>query len=322
MNAGLRPAVGIAGPTTSFADRDTWLSWRAESDALRIGASSVASILGWGHDDPWIVWAKAKRRHLLPTERPDARREQGHEWERRLAVIYADEQRVKLRATPYLVQQVPGVPWLFATTDYRIIGDLEIPLEIKTDSRDDALIEWTFLAGEGTDLSVIDRVPDLNTIPLLARYVIQVQVQMAATGAPYAILCGGIARFGMPDIRTIRVERDDAFIAQMIAEVGAWRDRYLVGDDEPPALDDNTAIRAARLRYTGRDKARLATPDEQADITAWGVANDAKKAAESEADAIKRRLVEGMGDHARIYGDAGSVSITDRQVTITPRKVR
>ena len=177
-----------------------------------IGASECAPILGLSHyegDTAYSVWLSKTGRVPIDLSTSEAA-----EWGHILEPVIRDTAAERLG---YDVATVGGLQsrrheWMRASLDAVLMvpDDGPIPLEVKSTS--------VYLAADWAD----DQVPD--------RAELQVQHQLAVTGAPYGFVAGLI---GGQRLVIRRVDRDQELIDHIIAEESAfWR--HVVEDTAPP----------------------------------------------------------------------------------------
>jgi hypothetical protein len=123
------------------------------------------------------------------------------------------------------------------------------------------------------------------------KYQIQVQQQMAVSGAPYAFVCVWL---GKERIELIRVDRDDEFIRdKLVGELGRfWRENVQAGiAPAPNARDDLWAIWPGQL-------GEVVTADEDVLETAWMFRKASVDARDTKAalEEYKTTLALFMGD--------------------------
>lgn len=190
------------GPTVLGDARARWLTRRREL----ITASDVAAILG--HDPrrgAFQVWAE-KLGLVEPEDNPWMRR--GRRFEGPIAEEYAEETgRVVYAPDPFAIAVHPDVSYLGATLDRETEGSIanpapapgRAPLELKNVSGMKAK-EWRQDPPE--------------------HFLIQVQVQIACTGAQWASLA---ALIGGLQLAWVDITRHDRFIAAMLPKLERFR---------------------------------------------------------------------------------------------------
>lgn len=252
-------------------DRDHWLAVRRNY----IGASDSAGILGEGYagQSRYSIWAD---KCGYPCEEMNAKRLKiGKLMEPALRAIFEEETG--------LACQDPGEhtilvsrewPWMSATLDgIAVCDDLgPIPVELKNVGHF-AIDDW---AADG---------------PL--KFQVQVQHQLAVTGAPAEYLFGLL---GGNEPITILVERDEPFIAALVEETRKFYD--LVHSRTAPEIDGSEATaRALRRLHPHDNGAVVQLPPEAMD---WDeeltfVKTKLKDLEECERH-YKNRIVAAIGD--------------------------
>lgn len=222
LPAGMRGRVVLAAADYARSRRP-WLAARRQG----LGASEVAAVLGLSdYATPLDVWLD-KTSTADPADEPPS---EAALWGNRLERAIADEFRVRhSRRLGVKVLPTPGLlahehhPWMLATVDrvlvHRRDGSFRCPLEIKT--------AGTYAAKEWGDEP-----------PL--KYRVQVQVQLAVTGADHGLIVPLFAGQKMP--APWRVDRDDEAIAAIVEHAGAWWRQHVVGGvmPDPTARDVST----------------------------------------------------------------------------------
>ena len=196
-----------------------------------IGGSDVAAILGrspWG--SAWEVWARIKLGVHNDSDSAPMRR--GRRFERAIA----DEVGVRLKESidyqPAMFVHENG--WACASVDGFIGTDGVLEIKIPGgDQRD----KW------GADGAVLPAFQyDEAVVP--PHYALQAYWYMHLTGRAYTDFAVAFTSFrdGLDDPIIIRLYADPDAQAAIFEAVTAWRDRYIVGDEEP-ALDGSDACR-------------------------------------------------------------------------------
>ena len=263
-----------------------WLLQRRKG----IGASDCAPALGmsrWEGATPYDVWLD--KRGLVPLQRVD---NEAAEWGQLLEPVIRDRAAEKLG---YSVSTVGSLqsrthPWQFASLDavLDVPGDGSIPLECKNTSQ--------YLATDWSD----DQVPDAAEL--------QVQHQMAVTGAPYAYVAGLV---GGNRLMLRRVERSPRLIAHIIAEEEALWWHITEGVQPPIVARDNlaTIIAAAGLA----DAKELVVGDEQAFVIRQWLGQYAEaRELEQTADRMKREARNNLANLA-----AGHAEVLEQNADAT-----
>lgn len=154
---------------------------------------------------------------------------------------------------------------------------------------------WGGISGPGT--TVVSIAEAHEVIP--PAYAIQVGHHLLCTGYVAVYVA---ALIGYRDFRLYRVERDDAWLADLLADERDWWERHVVAG-VPPEPDGSDAYRAFLTRRLGEPTAELsATPEQQ--LMGSRVV-DAKRAADAAAKAYeleRQRLERSAGGAAAITG--------------------
>lgn len=263
----------VEGPTVLGDPRERWLARRRDL----ITASDVAAILG---EDPrrgaLTVWAE-KLGFVEPADAPWMRR--GRRFEGPIAEEYAEDTgRLVFAPDPYAIAIHPDVPWLGATLDRETEGSIANPapapgrgpLELKNVSGLKAK-EWRAEPPR--------------------HFLIQVQAQIACTGAQWASLAGLI---GGLSLAWVDVPRHDRFIAAMLPKLERFR--WHVQERIPPEADGlpatSAVLRALYAEEDGKtvdlDADALALADQLA--RARDTVTLAKATERAAANALKARI--------------------------------
>jgi putative phage-type endonuclease len=223
---------------TSFDTREEWLEARRQG----IGGTDAAAILGVS---PWKSPAElyAEKLGLVDLDNVD---NEAAVWGLLLQPLLVQRyRRVTGRMTVpeplHTIRRSRAHPWMLASLDATIHeGGLVLPCEIKTTGA--------------------YRVEDWAEEPPV-HVQVQVQHQLAVTGAPWAsvaVLIGG-QRFHWCD-----VQRDDRFIAAMIQAEQQFLERLRA--KEPPAIDGSAACRELLAKLYPKEQPGLVVNlDERAE---------------------------------------------------------
>lgn len=117
----------------------------------------------------------------------------------------------------------------------------------------------------------------------------------------YAVLVGG------SDFRIVTVPRDRAFGADLVAELGAWWSRYIVGKEQPEVSADDLDFLARKYPRDLVDEL-VATAELATAVDLWLDADQAKKDAEKERDGYRALIEDRMGTAGRLLTGSASVS--------------
>lgn len=201
-----------------------WLAWRRRG----LGASDLPALTG---DNPWLseYQMAAVKRGLDEGDAGNSATRWGHRLER-VGIEFYQEQTGRMVATGETFAR-PDFPHIFATLDGRVPGDA-IGVEVKSTRH-----RWEELP---------------------RRVVVQALGQMGC--ADLAAVDVVVLPFP-EDPFIVRVERDEAAIADLLALGEEWWARYVEGDEMPP-LDGSPAATKA-LRALRGDEERIASEDQQ-----------------------------------------------------------
>lgn len=299
------------GRVARFGDRSAWESARFEGD--RIGASDAPAIFGlspWA--GPWDLW----RRIVLGIrpERTEAEREvlaRGLRWEATVAREYAHsrpEARVILGGADFgFVVRHPEHAWAVCSPDAIVYEGGEWGLaEFKTAMRADG---WG-----REDLDVDDLDITAESVPEV--YLIQCLWQLYVTGAAWVDLAVLLPRY---DLRIVRIRRDDAALAGLAAKVAAWRERHIIGREEPDPVLSAEIVRRAALTERADAKAKPVWADGEIAglLVELAEHNAERKSVEAAEDAVKDRLLSLATDGLKGWTDGRRTATIVRKATTT-----
>lgn len=198
-------------------------------------------------------------------------------------------------------------PYLLGTLDRMIRTPLGfyVPLEMKS-VNDFVVSEWKE-GGEDEPTSAAGWF-----VPRI--YQIQVQMQMAVIGAPFAYVAVWL---GKARLEVIRVERDQDYIDEMlIGKVGDFWNYFVTPKVMPPLSLNDDLWKV----YPGDDTLEPWVADEDLIdlIGLFRVNADDKRARDKEMKQIKFDIVDTIGDHTQVVNGDGDV-IHTLKAQDTPR---
>ena len=275
-----------------------WLNHRAADN--RIGASESAAILGlspWS--SPLDVW-ESKQPGAEPIQET-----RFMTWGKRLEASVAEGAAIDFRDRLGVVRPSPGllastdIPWLLATPDREnafgtFALDLSTPTtavtEIKTGS---AFARSNWFDDDGSEI-----------IP--PYYEVQVQQQMKVRGVRRGFV---VVLIGGNELLIREVDYSPSFIDLLVDELDEWRNRYLLGDERPPATPKDL------YRFGGKAKGE---PDSQIVaservlelVQQRNVIQPAKSALEKRDDAVKNEIKAFMEDQTELVDADGNLLVT------------
>ena len=235
--------------------------------------------------------------------------------DRRELADYASRTPV-LRA-PHRVAIHPVLPWLSATPDawvYDADGALAGLVEAKTDGAHRGRNGWP---ADGDTVPSLDDHGREVLPPIPVWYWIQVQVQMACTGAPWVDLVVLITDGA--DIRTVRVMPSPGRTAAMLRRLDAWRTRHLVHGEPPEPADDDDRL-ALHLRTYGAPSGSVKATGAVGD--ALDAALDLRRQADQldrQATAAATSLLPHLGSASRLWTERGAMVRSKRSVSLNPK---
>lgn len=266
-----------------------------------VGASESAAVLG---DSAWgtaITVAEQKWATELVDHTTDLM-EFGHLAEPLIeAFLLAHPDRYgwmgEILPSEGLLQSISW-PWLGGTLDRQCrtidaFGNVVlVPLEMKS-VNDFVISEWV-IGGSDDDEDAHSYAKREYHVP--KKYQVQVQQQMAVTGAPFAFVAVWL---GKSSIEVIRVERDEAYIAEyLIGKVGDFWNYYVIPHILPPATlyDDLWKI------WPGDAALGPITADTDIVDTVgqWRIATTDARDLKKEIAQMKFDITNYMGDHTEM----------------------
>jgi putative phage-type endonuclease len=194
----------------------------------------------------------------------------------------------EIRETQGLMQSIEW-PWLLATLDNEVVtpDGTVVPLEKKSVG-DYVAREWRVDdEADGSDFG--NSGGGHYAVP--KKYQVQVQHQMAVTGAPFAYVAVWL---GKDRLEVLRVDRDDEFIQKaLVGVVGDfWRDNVLAGVRPSPTIRDNLME-----LFPGEKGLRItATEDIYDEVAKWRIDGADMRELKKAMDEHKFRIHDFMGD--------------------------
>lgn len=274
---------------------EEWLAERRKG----VGASEASTIAGLNpYRSIFSLWAEKVGVEDPPLETEPMK------WGKKLEPVIASAFQEETSLPVISIGEVTilrskAVPWQQATLDRLVIdGRKAVPLEIKTTSERNAS-QW-----------------DEGAPPW---YRLQVQHQLAVTGAPYAFI---VVLIGGQRLRHEKIERDPEAIAQLSAlEFTFWK---LVLKKTPPEIDgsEQAAEILRRMRNPTKERIMLS-----AEVDEWDRERQEMKEtiaiAERKERELRNRIMQSIGD-----GEAGITPsgtrfeihvIEKKPYTVTPK---
>ncbi len=242
-----------------------------------IGASSAATVLGFIRwRSPWQVWAEKTNAHR-PDDAPSAAADLGNDLEPWLLTQAEKLIGLPVRRTDHRMYAHSQHPWRLCSPDGWVPADRRL-VEVKTAG---------LASGYGIPYGW-----DGDACPL--GYEIQCRWQMHVMDAPAVELVALVAGLGV--VRRT-VTRDLEIEADLVAQVDAWWQRFVIGGEEPPfeaADKDTVAFLYPTANGESVDLDRTAAPDLIARRVA---AADRRKLADTEVDLIDNQIKALLGNN-------------------------
>jgi putative phage-type endonuclease len=265
-----------------------WLEARVSG----IGASEVAAVFGCGYagTSPVTVWASKTGGPRFEFSDEQLRRmNRGKKLEPVIASEFTEETGLEcFDPGDYTIYRSLDHHWLFATLDRWCVHPEHgpIPVELKA-------VHGRF-RGDW----------DAQEEPPL-KYMVQVQVQMAVTGAKACYLVGLI---GGDEIAVRLIERNQRFIDAMMIKLGEfWQ---YVTDREMPPVDESEATAAMLgMIYPKDDGTEVSLPIDFIGLDRELVSlKEQKKTIETRIEGIENRIKAELGNATRGILPVGSYS--------------
>lgn len=294
-----------------YDDRAEWLAARPGATRANIGASEAACCLGTGFRTPFEFWharmvelaPDVDDRETAPDDGEDAvptdPLARGTRWE---PVVVAEYAAVTGRTTasvgaafgrPGSIATVehPVYPWATASPDaFAMDGDIG-GVECKT--------SVTPAACWGPHGTVIPSAAEYDDAVLPPHYYTQALWQCEVLRLPWVDVAVLLGSYRM---RVYRVLADPKTQGQLLAAVGAWRERHLVRGDPPPV--DGTAAASTWLsrRYEAIKGLTVEADAGTAErLARFATAKARQKAAEAEAGLLRNELAAHMGQATTLH---------------------
>ena len=287
--------------STAIKDTAHWLALRAE----HLGASESPALFGCGFITEFTLWHQ-KRGSLPPDDLSDnVRVVCGQHLEEGVALILAHlhgwEFGRQIRKTRrYLTSD--RVPYLGASLDYevRLDGNEWVPLETK-------VVDYLVFRDDWAKDGPVNSTRVLTNVEPPPRYDIQVQHQLAVTGASHGylgILVGGNAPY------LIRRPRHEGMIAAIEGAAVVFKKSLDEGlEPKITAAGDLDAIK--RLHAAGQkgEVVDLSADNELPELLdAYLAANDLAKEAVGKLDTLKARVQHKLGEATTGFTNGFKVS--------------
>lgn len=307
------------GRVVTYPSREEWQRDRCSGPPdFALGATDVAAILGKGWRSAWDVWSAAHTQGVESEGSDDGDvLSRGREMEPIILAQYARTRRV---ATHALLSRAVHrtLKWLRPSPDAYVLdlvaGEIAGGWEGKTDAYGD---------GWGEDGTLIQRW-DADAIGVVPPgYALQVYALLAASSLPWWDVTVAIPMRGkFLDYRTIRFERDEETQGAIVEEVAAWRDRHLVGGEEPPIDASSGCGEHLARRFAGGAKSkRPASAEEAALVDEYAELGRRKDEIEERRKLLSHQIQEAIGaDYGGLVLDAGPKSATAIVVRVAGRR--
>lgn len=246
--------------------REQWLEYRRSG----IGGSDAATIVGL---NPWnsLYSLFCDKMSALPQKEDNEAMRQGRDFEQYVADRWMERTGKVCRRNNTMWRSTRW-PWMLADIDREVVGE-NAGLECKTTS---VYARWDFSAGE-----------------ISPSYYVQCQHYMAVMGFDRMYLAVLVLNRGFYDFV---IERDDADIAELAAQEGAFWQR--IENEDPPPIDGSEPTqRALRAMHPeAQNGLAIELPREAGgELQRLEQMQDAIKELQAECDAIKNQIMAQMG---------------------------
>lgn len=253
-----------------------------------LGASEVPAVLGLDrYKGPHDIWLQKKG--LAPAFEGNEHTEWGLRVEPAIRQKVADVLGVEI-TMPGGTMYDRTHPWMSATPDGLFtFEDAPHVLEIKNKS-DRQSVHW--------GVSGTDEVPfDIAA---------QVYWQLMVTGLQRAVVA---VLFGKSDFRLYHLTRDHDVAASIFDQCNAFWQKHIVDGHEPDITGSPAAAEYLKQKFAVHGpQVRDATREEDALIAQLRVVREQKKAAETQEEALKTKLMAAIGHDAGLVGRSGRVT--------------
>ncbi|QXC59355.1 YqaJ viral recombinase family protein [Aquihabitans sp. G128] len=289
-------AVITAAPIIANTDeltRPDWLALRRTG----LGGSDAAAALGiTSYSSSYKLWTEKTSTIPDDDESVLAMRRGQHAEEFILREAAAAEPHLHVDRAPYMLRH-PDHPELLANVDGLAVHDHRRGRGIF-----EAKNVNSYAAKDWADGPPI-------------YYEAQVFHYMAVLGLDWAVVAADTQQYD--DLPTYFIERDDAFIEQLVAREVEWWERHVVDGHEPTADGSKPTTDLLKLIEARQGVTRQLDPDEQADVEAMylQLAHDTAvaKDAEQAVDTAKNRVRQLMGEATELVDADGRTWATWRQ---------
>jgi putative phage-type endonuclease len=262
---------------------------------LWVGASEVADLFGVGFSSRWIRWLEKAGRIEPEDLSANENIKRGQHFEPAIAAWAADKWGMKIRKVRRYIPH-PYIKGFGASLDYEMRDGVTMPVEIKS--------SWN---RDGWDLEG-DTILDA---PL--KYLLQVQAQMACTGAHLAWLVAEI----QGKLYRMQIERHPETITRIEAEVAAFWLSVEEGREPKPDFSTDGGQIAALMQISSGKVTDLTQNNHLPELCADYLHMAAQK---KEAEG---RMEASLAEIRTIVGDAGKAicngfTISNTMVKETP----
>lgn len=277
---------------------------RAALARTGIGASEVAAVLGFDRfRTPFDLWLQKKHVGIIPPV-DNAAAEYGHYAERTMLNWYADREGMAIYSgvseylqpvgrNPHFLDVRPASiqgpqPWMFCTPDGRVrpFGEGIAPSVVR--GVECKRRNFRMMDGWGDE-------DQPETIPL-----------DVAAQVHYSMACLNInewhvvAELGGQPPRIYTIARDLELEGDLVGQVEAWVNRYLLGDEEPDKAGDYVNAYLTKKFTRVADVKVPATAEQEEWLAQLESVQQTIKALEAEEDGLKVLLKEAIGDRKTI----------------------
>lgn len=257
-----------------------------------IGGSDAPVVVGLSPYKRPIELYREKRDRIIPDETVDVplRMRLGNMIEGLVLDLY-DEQTGRKTRHISSTRWSKAYPWAYVHLDGQVVGEKRI-VQVKTAGQHSRREEWGE-PGEGPTKGVP------------ADIYVQELHELAVTGADVADV---VLLRGFESLTIYELPRDDVSIDLLMKEEAQFVEDVRKGIE--PAIDGSEAYRRHISEKFPRDQGvvRLATPEEDVLISNLDLTLHNLKMVEENAETMKNRLREIIGDDAGITGSAGTVT--------------
>lgn len=281
-------------------------AWKAERDPalFHIGGSDVAAIMPTvaAFRTPWECWAYKKGPIKREAMTPEMQR--GIDREPDILRDYEYRTQATLAGVDDFALAVGVEPWQVGALDAYIpasVGAWDPPTESVIEAKTD--LDPSAWGPDGTEILQWTAGSEKLVPPRVA---VQCFWYLHCTVAEWCDIAVELpVSWGWPQLRIIRLHRDEAIQTGLVKYVTSWREKYLLGDAEPPMGGSRAVRQEMRARFPHAEKRDIRTGDDaEAELARElaGIEADLRKG-KARKDELQAILMRAIGDDYAISWD-------------------